>query len=224
MVLDGQRSKADFALVPVARKFINVNPNLVSWIGLIIALLSGVVFYLSGDPDREWLLLVGAALVIISGYFDALDGKIAKLGNKCSAKGDYLDHVFDRYADIFMIGGVAFCGYWCNPYLGAAALIGVLLTSYMGTQAQAIGAPRLYAGLLGRADRVVLSTLFPIIQVVMTAFGLGSFDIEIGSWAFNINWLEIMVLWYAVAGNITAIQRVIITWNNLSRMEQEKKD
>ena len=44
MVLDGQRSKAEFALAPVARKFINVNPNTVSWIGLIIALLSGIVF------------------------------------------------------------------------------------------------------------------------------------------------------------------------------------
>jgi archaetidylinositol phosphate synthase len=224
MVLDGQRGRVDFLLAPVARKLINVNPNLVSWLGLIFAVISGIVFYLSGDEDREWLLLVGAALVIISGYFDALDGKIAKLGNKCSAKGDYLDHVFDRYADVFMIGGIAFCGYWCNPYLGMVALVGVLLTSYMGTQAQAIGAPRLYAGLLGRADRVVLSTVFPIIQIVMSAFGLGSFDIDLGFCEFNINWMEIMILWFAIVGNLTAIQRAIITWNNLTRMEQEKKE
>jgi len=224
MVLDGQRARADFALTPVAKRLINVNPNTVSWIGLIIALLCGVVFYLSGDENREWLLLVGAALVIISGYFDALDGKIAKLAGKCSAKGDYLDHVFDRYADVFMIGGVAFCAYWCNPYLGMLALVGVLLTSYMGTQAQAIGAPRLYAGLLGRADRVVLSTLFPIIQYVMSWLGYGSFDIDLGFWAFNINWLEIMMLWFAVVGNLTAVQRVIITWNNMTRMENEKKE
>ena len=225
MVLDGQRARVDFLLAPVARKFINVNPNTVSWIGLIIAVLSGVVFYLSGGEDREWLLLVGAVLVIVSGYFDALDGKIAKLGNKCSAKGDYLDHVFDRYADIFMIGGVACCGYWCDPYLGMAALVGVLLTSYMGTQAQAIGAPRLYAGFLGRADRVVLSTIFPIIQyVMMVFFDLRELEFEIGSWEIEITWLGIMILWFAVVGNLTAIQRAIITWNNLSKMEQEKKE
>jgi len=223
MVLDGQRSRVDFALAPVAKALINVNPNTVSWLGLILALLSGVVFYLSGAEDREWLLLVGAALVIVSGYFDALDGKIAKLAGKCSPKGDYLDHVFDRYADVFMIGGIAFCAYWCNPYLGMLALVGVLLTSYMGTQAQAIGAPRLYAGLLGRADRVVLSTFFPILQTVMTAIGYGSFDIAIGSWEFNINWLEIMMLWFAVVGNITAVQRAIITWRNLGKMEKEGK-
>ncbi len=224
MVLDGQRSKAEFALAPVARKFINVNPNTVSWIGLIIALLSGIVFYLSGDYDREWLLLVGAILVIVSGYFDALDGKIAKLAGKCSAKGDYLDHVFDRYADVFMIGGIAFCGYWCNPYLGMLALVGVLLTSYMGAQAQAIGAPRLYAGLLGRADRVVLSTLFPLLQLIFGMLGYGWFTFDIGSWTVTINWLTIMMLWFAVVGNLTAIQRAIITWNNLTKMENEKKD
>ena len=221
MVLDGQGARADFALAPVARKCINVNPNIVSWIGLIVAVLSGVVLYFSGYEDREWLLPVGSALVIVSGYFDALDGKIAKLAGKCSAKGDYLDHVFDRYADVFMIGGVAFSA-WCNPYLGMFALIGVLLTSYMGTQAQAIGAPRLYSGLLGRADRVVLSTLFPLIQFFMGMAGYGSFDIDLGFWSFNINWLEIMMLWFAVVGNITAVQRAIITWNNMTRMEKEK--
>lgn len=219
MVLDGQRSRVDFALAPVAKKLINVNPNTISWIGLILAILCGVVFYISGAKDREWLLVVGAILVIVSGYFDALDGKIAKLAGKCSSKGDYLDHVFDRYADVFMIGGIAFCGYWCNPYLGMLALVGVLLTSYMGTQAQAIGAPRLYSGLLGRADRVVLSTLFPLIQVIMGALGYGSFAFDIASMHFDVNWLEIMMLWFAVVGNLTAIQRAIITWKNLSKQE-----
>jgi archaetidylinositol phosphate synthase len=155
-------------------------------------------------------------MVLVSGYFDALDGKIAKLAGKAGRKGDYLDHVFDRYADVFMIGGVAFSA-WCNPYLGMLALVGVLLTSYMGTQAQAIGAPRLYAGLLGRADRVVLSTLFPIIQFVMSAIGFGSFAIL----GFDINWLEVMMIWFAVVGNLTAIQRGIITWRNLGREDAQ---
>ena len=212
MVLDGQRARADFALTPVAKRLIRVNPNTISWIGLILALLCGVIFYYSGYDGMQYLLLVGAAAVILSGYFDALDGKIAKMAGKASPKGDYLDHVFDRYADVFMIGGVAVSA-WCNPYLGMVALVGVLLTSYMGTQAQAIGAPRLYAGLLGRADRVVLSTLFPIIQYVASALGYGSFEIA----GFDINWMEVMMIWFAVVGNLTAVQRAIITWRNLNK-------
>ena len=212
MVLDGQRARADFALAPVAKRMIGVNPNLISWIGLIIAAVCGILFYFSGYDGYRYLLGVGAAAVLISRYFDALDGKIAKLAGKASAKGDYLDHVFDRYADVFMIGGVAVSS-WCNPYLGMAALVGVLLTSYMGTQAQAVGAPRLYAGLLGRADRVVLSTIFPIIQLIMSAIGYGSFEI----YGFDICWMEIMMIWFAVVGNLTAVQRGIITWRNLSK-------
>jgi Phosphatidylglycerophosphate synthase len=209
MVLDGQRGKVDFALTPVAQKLRNVNPNMISWVGLILAFISGLLMYLSFET--HYLLLVGALVVIISGYFDALDGKVAKISGKASAKGDYLDHVFDRYADVFMIGGVAISA-WCNPYLGMVALVGVLLTSYMGTQAQAVGAPRLYAGLLGRADRVVLSTLFPILQFVGIALGYGSFDIL----GFNITWMEIMMLWFAVIGNLTAVQRGIVTWRKMN--------
>lgn len=214
MVLDEQRGKVDFALTPVAKKFINVNPNTVSWIGLILAFLSGLLLYYSFQ--YEYLLIIGAIVVLISGYFDALDGKIAKLAGKASRKGDYLDHVFDRYADVFMIGGVAISA-WCNPYLGMLALVGVLLTSYMGTQAQAVGAPRLYRGLLGRADRVVLSTLFPIIQFVMIQVGYPA--IEIGD--YSIYWMEIMMLWFAIVGNLTAIQRGIITWRNMSKEENQ---
>jgi len=215
MVLDGQRARVDFALTPIAKRLINVNPNMISWIGLILAFVAGALFYFSFDRDLNYLLLVGAFVVILSGYFDALDGKVAKLAGKAGPKGDYLDHVFDRYADVFMIGGVAISA-WCNPYIGMLALVGVLLTSYMGTQAQAVGAPRLYAGLLGRADRVVLSTLFPIIQFVMIAFDHGSFTL----FDYTFTWLEVMMIWFAVIGNLTAVQRGIVTWRNMKRAEE----
>lgn len=219
MVLDSKRASVDFALTPVAKKLINVNPNMISWVGLVLAFACGFVFWFSGRDGMDWLLPVGALMVIVSGYFDALDGKVAKLSGKAGPKGDYLDHVFDRYADVFMIGGVAFCATWCDPYLGMLALVGVLLTSYMGTQAQAIGAPRLYAGLLGRADRVVLSTLFPLIQFIAIQFGCGSFEVA----GITLTWMEIMMLWFAVVGNLTAIQRAIITWNNLGKMHPDEK-
>ena len=217
MVLDTQRDKVDFALTPVAKKLIRVNPNYISWVALILALVAGIVLYFS--YSYLWLLLLGAVIVIISGYLDALDGKVAKLAGKASRRGDYLDHVFDRYADVLMIGGVAVSG-WCNPYLGMVALIGVLLTSYMGTQAQAVGAPRLYSGLLGRADRVVLLTLFPIIQFVMSSF-TGYGILYVGE--FGISWLEIMMLYFAIIGNFTAIQRAITTWKAMTKEDKEKE-
>ena len=212
MVLDKHRKEADFLIAPVARKFINVNPNTVSWLGLIVALVSGVVLYLSWE--YRWMLILGALLVLLSGYFDALDGKIAKLADRCSVKGDYLDHVFDRYADMFMIGAIALSG-WCDTRIGLLAVMGVLLTSYMGTQAQAVGAKRLYDGLLGRADRVIFCFVVPILQFVLGLCGWGFFTVA----GHEFNWMEIMMIYFAIVGNATAVQRVVLTWHNLSEKD-----
>lgn len=208
MVLDKHRKEADGFLTPVARRLIGVNPNTISWLGLIVALFSGIALYFSWEYN--WLLIVGACLVLLSGYFDALDGKIAKLSGKCSVKGDYLDHVFDRYADVFMIGAIAFSG-WCHSWIGLLAIIGVLLTSYMGTQAQAVGAARLYDGLLGRADRVVLCVAVPLVEYLLICLGYGSFSI----FDFQTNLMDLMMVYFAVMGNFTAVQRVVKTWKNL---------
>ena len=130
---------------------------------------------------------------------------------KSSKRGDLLDHVLDRYADVIMIGSVAVSA-WCSPYIGILAIIGVLLTSYMGTQCQAIGAGRLYSGLLGRADRVVLLTLAPIIQVIYMAV-TDSAWITIGDYSITI--FGIVMLWFAIIGNLTAVQRAIKIWKML---------
>jgi len=93
------------------------------------------------------------------------------------------------------------------------ALIGVLLTSYMGTQAQAVGAKRMYAGILGRADRIVLSFLIPLVQMVMVL--MGHTELELLGIQFNA--FEVMMLWFAVVGNLTALQRAVLTYDWLRK-------
>lgn len=139
-----------------------------------------------------------------------MDGKVARLAGKAGRRGDFVDHVIDRYADVLMIGAVAFSA-WCNPYLGMLALIGVLLTSYMGTQAQAVGAGRHYAGLLGRADRLVLMVLACVLQGVLVLLGTARVDLG----ALSLTAFEFMMAWFAVVGNLTAVQRAYGTWKFL---------
>jgi archaetidylinositol phosphate synthase len=196
--------------MPAAKAMRNIDPNTISAGALLLAVLTGIAAYYS---YTEWQLLLPATaiLVLLSGYLDAVDGKVARLAGKTSKRGDFIDHVYDRYADIFMIGGVAISG-WCNIYLGLLALIGVLMTSYMGTQAQALGIGRMYAGLLGRADRIVLMFLVPIIQLIsIGVFGVWQLDLVVA----KLSWFEIMMLWFAVIGNLTAIQRALYTWKML---------
>ncbi|MFH1101209.1 MAG: CDP-alcohol phosphatidyltransferase family protein [Methanobacteriota archaeon] len=200
MVLDSKRTNFDPIITRIARRFIRIHPDVLTWIGLLFAVGAGFLFYIS-SPATElgtYYLFLAALCVFLNGFFDAIDGKVAKLTNKASPRGDFLDHALDRYADVFMVGGLALST-WCRPSVGLLAIIGVLMTSYMGTQAQAIGHKRDYSGLLGRADRLVLLMIFPIIQHIMLRYPF--------TLPWNTTILEWILIYFAVVGNITALQR-----------------
>ncbi len=78
--------------------------------------------------------------------------------------------------------------------------MGVLLTSYMGTQAQAVGAGRVYSGVLGRAYRLVM------IMAASLVAGLTPYAGE----AMNL-----LLAFFGVMGLFTAIQRFVWTWRGM---------
>jgi archaetidylinositol phosphate synthase len=212
MVLDNQRDNVDPLLNRFAKLFIHFNPNVLSLISLIFAFLAGVFFYFS-NPVLElsnFYLYFAALFVFLNGFFDAIDGKVAKLTGKDSAKGDFIDHAFDRFSDVLMLGGLALSPWCIDQYaIGLIAVAGMLLTSYMGTQSQAVGAKRNYSGLLGRADRLVLLMIAPILQhILLFVYG---FDL-----LFGFSLLTWVLVYFAVVGVITAVQRFFSTlaWFN----------
>lgn len=207
MVLDRYRHAADRFLVPIARRLIGVDPDAVSWLAFLAAVAAGASFYLGGP------LFLASALVFVlgNGFLDALDGKIAKLSGNASVRGDFLDHVLDRYSDVVMLGGIAFSAVYCHLWIGTLALLGVLLTSYMGTQAQAVGRGRDYGGVMGRADRLVLLFVGGLVQFLVAPSGGARFGI--GLFAFGP--LESVMVLFAVLGHATAVQRAHRTWRGL---------
>jgi phosphatidylglycerophosphate synthase len=182
-----------------------VNPNHLSVASLGFAVVAGFFF----TREAAHFLLLGALMVGANGLLDALDGKIARLQSRESKRGDFVDHVIDRYADVFILAGVAL-GVHCSVFVGLFALIGVMLSSYMGTQAQALGLRREYRGILGRADRLALLIIIPITQ-----FALMSLDIGIGEDLFGYSLLGWMMLYFGIAGNVTAVQRAHLIWKTL---------
>ena len=197
MTLDRLRPVADRGLVPFVRfaRRLGLTPDGVSVIAFAVALGAAAAFVAGG----AWYLL-GAALVFANGWLDLLDGALARELEVDSPAGDLLDHVLDRYADVVIIAGLA-AG--VGRYgLGFAAVTGVLLTSYLGTQAQAVGAGRDYGGLLGRADRLAL---------VGVAAALAPFTGRLGPLG-AVGWLLAV---FAVVGHLTAIQRFRGAWRDL---------
>ena len=194
MTLDEYRSTADRLLEPfvglAARA--GLTPNAVSVVAFAFAVVAGVAYVLAGG-DPLWYL-VGTVCVGLNGVLDLLDGALARRLGTASPAGDLLDHVLDRYADLVLVVGLALGV--ARPTLGLAAVTGVLLTSYLGTQAQAVGLDRVYGGLLGRADRLAL------IGVVT---GLAAFVRPAVVGLEPVVWLLVV---FAVVGHLTAFQRL----------------
>jgi archaetidylinositol phosphate synthase len=193
MVLDSYRSKVDGTLTRLASPFVKINPNSISILSLLLAALAGIFYFLG-----SFFLIFSFVFIALSALFDALDGKVARIRNLQSKKGDLLDHVFDRYSDIFIILGMVFSAYG-DLKIGILAIIGIMLTSYMGTQSQALGLGRNYSGILGRADRLVFMLVFTLIQFFIP-----------GSLIFaglKITVTVILLIWFAIAGNYTAVKR-----------------
>ncbi len=208
MVLNKYRKQADSIIGPIARKLKFVNPNIISFLSLLFALLAGISFYLSYEP---FYVLIGGIFVLFNSLFDALDGKVAKITGKQSKRGDFLDHTIDRYSDILMLLGIIL-GPLSRTWLGVFALIGVLMTSYMGTQADAVGLSRDYGGIAGRAERLLLLILFSFLYYFLFETGWTSFKIL----DFELGLFELLMLWFAIAGNLTAVFRGINSWSALS--------
>ena len=194
MTLDQYRSHAKVYFDPLVSIAIKcrMTPNFFTLAAFLASAAAGVFFYLRLE---HW----GIIAVALNAFCDAMDGAVAREMKIQSKRGDFLDHAVDRYADIFIITGI-FAGGLVPWQIGVFALTGVLMASYLGTQAQAVGVGRYYGGLLGRADRLVLILIVGVIDLIvpMSFFGLG--------------WLGWLLVSFGIFGHITAFQRFLFVW------------
>jgi len=201
MTLDSLRPAAERLLDPfvAGAKRLGLTPDGVSVLALLTAIGAGVAFAFAAE--QRLLYLLGAFLVLWNGIFDLLDGALARELDAQSEAGDLLDHVLDRYADILIISGLA-AG--VEQYaLGLVAITGVLMTSYLGTQAQAVGLDRVYGGLLGRADRLAL---IGVVGTVAAVVDVTAMELTVVGWLLVI---------FAVVGHLTALQRFYYAMRDL---------
>jgi len=194
MTLDQYRSHAKVFTDPLVFIAIKckITPNILTIAALLASAAAGILFYLR-------LEFWGIVAVALNAFCDMMDGAVAREMKIQSLRGDFLDHAVDRYADIFIICGI-FAGGLVPWPIGVFALTGVLMSSYLGTQAQAVGVGRFYGGLLGRADRLVL------IMVV----GITGLFFPVSIW--GLGWLGWLLVLFGIFGHITAFQRFAYVW------------
>ncbi len=205
MALDSYRSKAGPALERLSKPFMKFNPNSLTINSFILALIAAVFLGISGRYIPSYYLILAFILIVLSSLLDALDGYVARKKNISSKYGDMLDHTFDRYSDIAMITGFTF-SIFGNLYIGMLALGGVFMTSYLGTQAQALGMKRNYGGILGRADRLVIMLVAIVVELIYPFH----YTIYIILTPFTI-----MLIFFFIAGYATSVERFAKTLRDL---------
>jgi archaetidylinositol phosphate synthase len=216
MVAESYRARVAPYVGRLAGPFLGWPPNRLSGVAIGMAAGAAALAALVRWTTPLLFLPVGL-LIFFAGVFDVLDGEVARRTGTTSIRGDFLDHVLDRYADVLLLPGLAVSSY-AYPVLALLALVSLLLTSYMGTQAQAVGQGRLYGGLLTRADRLV----------ILAAAAILEFDLSLPwPWAptaplsrihavgLTFTVVDVALVYFVIAGQWTAVARALRVYRAL---------
>lgn len=183
-----QKIQVHMVSVAKATHKIGLTPNQLSAIGIIFAFLSAFTYWTW--QFHQLLLIVAPIFLLISGFFDALDGVVARLYGQTTIFGGFLDSLLDRYADSAVIVGIILGGLLTPiEWVGLLALIGSLLVSYTRARAEAAGVKMETVGLAERAERIIILTIASFITIV---------------WKDALSWAIVML---AILTNLTVLQR-----------------
>ena len=164
-----------------------LSPNFWTCVGLILALSSAIVYGLG----IEYGLIIGGILLLVSGFFDMVDGQVARVTGKTSQKGSYLDSMFDKIAEVAIFLGILIGGY-TEPYLVLLAITLSLLVSYARAKSDAINVKLQGVGIGERAERLLVIAIIGI-----------------------IGYMEPAVIIVVIIAGITLIQRMVVTAKNI---------
>jgi len=179
---------ADNSADSIANLFISMKftPNFISFIALVLGLAAGILFALA-QP------LWAGVVIILSGFFDLLDGQVAAKTDKKSLFGAIFDSTLDRYSEFFVYLGIAyyFRFHWAL-WVCFFTFFGSYMVSYTRARAEGLGV-ECQIGIMQRAERLgllaigsLLGSIFGVFDSVMIA----------------------VLITIAVVSNFTAFQRI----------------
>jgi CDP-diacylglycerol---glycerol-3-phosphate 3-phosphatidyltransferase len=162
-----------------------IPPNVITWCALLGNLWACGLFSMGR-------FRAAGGMMILAGLFDLLDGPVARLQNRVSLFGAFLDSILDRYADLMLFLGLLVYYAQVNRFryavLAGAAMAGSVMVSYAKARAESL-VPTDEMGFWERPERLVLMII-----------GALSNRIDVALWLL------------AIGPNITVIHRIVRTW------------
>jgi phosphatidylglycerophosphate synthase len=159
---------------------LGVRPNTVTYFTLFLSLCAVLVLKISQFQP------IYGIFVFLVGFFDGVDGAIARLRLQTSPRGAFTDSIVDKIAEVFLLFGVLLT-YPTESILGISIPIWTLIctaswliTSYTRSRAESLGAEDLDVGIGARSERLFTLFVFSIISyllyglVVVTIMGIAT--------------------------------------------------
>jgi archaetidylinositol phosphate synthase len=180
-----------------------LSANFWTGLGLAVSLLAAIAYTSNAFFGTEWTpwnyaSVIGGVFLLVSGFFDIVDGSVARITKQISRRGAFLDSVLDKIAEVIIFAGIAFGqladSFWCLVALGLS-----LLVSYTRARAESLGGILKGIGIGERAERLLIVAIIGMMPVR-----------EAMQWA--------MIIVSIVAG-ITLAQRMAVTVRKLSSTE-----
>ncbi len=174
-----------------------LNPDLLTVIGAIGSIAAAAAL------AAGWLV-GGGILMLASGFFDLVDGVVARHQGISTRFGAFLDSTLDRFADVVVLVGLsvyfARIGEPGNVLLTGAALTATVLVSYSAAIAKLSVPAGINVGLFERGERVGLLAAGAILGFVVPA------------------------LWILLIGSsITLAQRFVRAYREMERLDAEER-
>lgn len=181
---------SDKAVIPIAKLLIKlkVSPDVITGVGVVATSLVSIFYIAQG----KWL--VGSILLFFVTSLDLLDGAMARLMNRESLWGAFLDSVMDRISDGVILGSLIYYFYSIQNTLFMVVTIWALImsevTSYARARAESVGLNG-KVGIAERPERLA----FVVWGTFLSSLGLTWFT-------------PIMVWGLALVSTITVGQRI----------------
>jgi CDP-diacylglycerol--glycerol-3-phosphate 3-phosphatidyltransferase len=176
-----------------------INPNVLTFLGLVVNIGAAFLFGYANVDNQAKMFRYAGLVIIGSGFFDLVDGRVARASNRVSRFGAFFDSVVDRYSDATQFLGLlvyyARGDRFLYVVLAAVVMISTIMVSYTRARAESL-IDTCKVGFMERPERLVL--------VIIGAL-------------FN---RMAPVLWIiGVLSTITVVHRIQYTWYRTRLME-----
>ena len=147
---------------------LGLSPTFWSMIGFAFAILSSIFFGLTNFLNQQGIefpsQIFASILLLISGFFDIVDGSVARVMKKSTTKGAFLDSNFDKISEALIFIGIAIGGL-SNPILAMIALSTSILVSYLRARAESLDIDLKGVGIGERAERLLILSICGFIPI-----------------------------------------------------------